>query len=278
MWNTLIVDPMTNALLLIYGMLGQNFGLAIIIFTIIVRMITHPLTAQQLKSTAALQDLQKTKKWQDIQKKYKDDREKLSQEQMKLYQEAGVSPFGSCLPTFIQFPVIIGLYQSIIGALSASPLQLLGFSNQLYKFAPDSFIYNIFPSPAEIVPLNSTFLWMDLGQPERLNVFGLAIPVLAIFVVITSFLQTKLMTPAPVGDGGQGAAMTQAMSLYFPLFIGYLTMTYASGLGLYFVISNLFGIAQYAALGRLDWKNLFSKKTAPEPTKKTRPKKKAGSR
>ncbi len=278
MWNTLIVDPMTNALLLIYGMLGQNFGLAIIIFTIIVRMITHPLTAQQLKSSAALQDLQKSKKWQDIQKKHKDDREKLSQEQMKLYQEAGVNPFGSCLPTFIQFPVIIGLYQSIIGALSASPLQLLGFSNQLYKFAPDSFIYNIFPSPAEIVPLNSTFLWMDLGQPERLNVFGLAIPVLAIFVVITSFLQTKLMTPAPVGDGGQGAAMTQAMSLYFPLFIGYLTMTYASGLGLYFVISNLFGIAQYAALGRLDWKNLFSKKTAPEPAKKTRPKKKAGSR
>ncbi|MEJ2265082.1 MAG: YidC/Oxa1 family membrane protein insertase, partial [Anaerolineales bacterium] len=68
MWDTLILNPMINALLLIYSFLGQNFGLSIIVFTILVRLITYPLTAQQLKSTQAMQELQKSKKWQDIQK------------------------------------------------------------------------------------------------------------------------------------------------------------------------------------------------------------------
>ena len=125
MWDLLIINPMVNTLLWIYSILIENFGLAIIVFTMLVRLITYPLTAKQMKSTSAMQDLQKSKKWQDIQKKYKDNREKLSQEQMKLYQEEGVSPFGSCLPTLIQFPVIIGLYQSIIRALAVTPIQLL---------------------------------------------------------------------------------------------------------------------------------------------------------
>ena len=174
MWNTIIVDPMTNALLFIYTILGQNFGLAIIIFTLVVRLITYPLTARQMKSTASLQDLQKSKKWQDIQDKYKNDREKLSKEQMALYKEAGVNPFGSCLPTLIQFPVIIGLYQAVISSLGSTPLQLVQFSRRLYDF---------FPNVSEIVPLKSQFLWMDLSQPERLFLPFLpdvGIPVLAV--------------------------------------------------------------------------------------------------
>ena len=91
MWNSIILNPMINSLLWIYSVLWQNFGLAIIIFTIVVRLITYPLTAQQMKSTRAMQDMQKSKKWQDIQKKYKNDREKLAQEQMRLYREAGMN-------------------------------------------------------------------------------------------------------------------------------------------------------------------------------------------
>ena len=256
MWNTLIVDPMTNALLFIYDLLGHgvgDFGWAILIFTVVVRFITYPLTASQLKSTQKLQELQKTKKWQDIQKKYKDDREKLAQEQMKLYQEMGVSPFGSCLPTLIQFPIIIGLYQAVISAMAATPLQLIDFTKRIYDF---------FPNVSELLPLNSRFLWMDLSQPERLFLpflpeFG--IPTLAILVVITSYLQTKLMTPMSTGDE-QSQAATRMMSLYMPLFIGWLAYSFPAGLAVYFVASNLVGIAQYAMMGRLDLSNLFSKK------------------
>lgn len=249
MWDTLILNPMINTLLWIYSILFENFGLAIIAFTILVRLITFPLTAQQIKSTQKMQDLQKSKKWQDMQKKFKDDKEKLSQEQMKLYKEEGVSPFGSCLPTLIQFPIIIGLYQAIIRSLAVTPIQLLDLSKHIYPFI----------NASALIPLNQEFLWMNLSMPEKdwgLTIAGFGIPMLAIIVVITSYLQTKLMTP-PTATPDQGAQMGRAMNLYMPLFMGYLAYTFSSGLALYFVASNLVGILQYGLMGRLDWRNLM---------------------
>ena len=248
LWNLIIINPMVNTLLWIYSILFNNFGLAIIVFTILIKAITYPLTAKQLKSTQAMQDLQKSKKWKDIQKKYKDNREKLSQEQMKLYQEEGVSPFGSCLPTLIQFPIIIGLYQAIIRSLAVTPIQLLALSGNLYTFA--------YFNAAALIPLNNQFLWMDLSQPERLNVAGIGIPILAIIVVITTYMQSKLMTP-PTQPGEQGEQMTQAMNLYMPFLMGWLAYSFSSGLALYFMTSNVFTIAQYGAMGRLNWQNLI---------------------
>src|SRR3990172_8219286 len=249
MWNTLILNPMINTLLVIYSVLGQNFGLAIIVFTILVRLITYPLTAQQMKSTHKMQELQKSKKWQDMQKKFKDDREKLSQEQMKLYKEMGVNPFGSCLPTLIQFPIIIGLYQAINQALPPAPTQLLNFTNHVYPFT----------NAASLIPLNSYFLWLDLSVPEKnfcIAIAGFTIPILAISVVVSTFFQSKLMPP-PSTTGDQGAGMTRAMNLYMPLFMGYLAYSFPSGLALYFVTSNLVGVLQYSLMGKLDWGNLI---------------------
>lgn len=262
MWNTLIIDPMVNVLLWIYTVLGSNFGLAIIVFTILIRLVTHPLTAQQMKSAQAMQEMQNSEKFKAIQKKYKDDREKLSQEQMKLYQELGINPLGSCLPLLIQFPIIIGLYQAVIRALAVTPIQLLDFSKHIYPFIDAS----------KLIPLNRTFLWMDLSQPERVNILGLGIPVLAILVLITTYLQSKMMTPTTSGGGGdQAAAMTKSMNLYMPLLMGYMAYTLASGLAVYFVVSNLVGIIQYGAMGRLNWRNILPsgvKKTTPTGAKK----------
>ena len=257
MWDALIIRPFINVLLLIYNLVG-NFGFAIILFTILIRLITHPLMAHQIKSAKAMQDLQSNKKWQAIQKKYENDKEKLASEQMKLYKELGVSPFSSCLPTLIQFPIIIGLYQSVIRTLASTPIELLNMLKQLYPG-----LFNV----AELIPLNSSFLWMELGQPERLNLdflpFG--IPVLAIIVVTTTFLQSKLMQGTTAAGGSdQAAAMSNMMNLYMPVLMGYMAITLASGLALYFVTSNLVGILQYSLLGRLDWKKLFSR----DPEKK----------
>lgn len=249
MWETLIINPMLNTLLLIYSWVGHNFGLAVILFTILVRLITHPLTAKQLKSSAAMQEMQKSKKWQDIQKKYKDDKEKLQQEQMKLYQEMGVNPFSSCLPILVQFPIMIGLYQAIMRALAVTPTQLLDLSRHIYPFV----------NATELIPLNSRFLWMDLSQPERLPLFGIGIPVLAIVVVITTYMQSKLITP-PSNPGDQGAQMAQTMNLTMPLFMGYIAYLYSSGLALYFVVGNIIGIVQYALMGKANWENLLPKK------------------
>jgi YidC/Oxa1 family membrane protein insertase len=252
MWDLLIINPMTNLLLWIYSVIG-GFGIAIIIFTILIRLLTYPLTAQQLKSAQSMQELQKSKKWTDLAKKYKDDKQKLQQEQMKLYQEMGINPLGSCLPTLIQFPIIIGLYQAIILALAVTPVQLLNLSSHIYPFV----------NAARLIPLDNQFLWMNLSQPERLIIPGLSfgIPILAIIVVVTTYFQSKVMTPA-TQPGDQGAQMTQAMNLYMPLLMGYLALTFASGLSLYFVASNLVSIIQYAAMGKANWRNLLPGKKA----------------
>jgi len=253
MWETLIIAPFTNVLLFIYDFIGNNFGIAIILFTILIRLLIYPLTISQMKGTQKMQDLQKDKRWIEMQTKYKNDKEKLAQEQMKLYQELGINPFGACLPTLIQFPLIIGLYQSLIRAMASTPTELLNLSKLIYPFI----------DMAAIIPLNNHFLWMDLAQPERLYLpflpnFG--IPVLAIVVVATTYLQSKLMTPPTANPNDQGAQMTKMMNLYMPFFMGYLAWTLASGLSLYFVISNLIGILQYALMGKLNWKNLLPKK------------------
>jgi YidC/Oxa1 family membrane protein insertase len=181
--------------------------------------------------------LQSNPKWKQIQEKYKgkENRDKLAQEQMKLYQELGINPFGACLPTLIQLPLIIAMYWAISRALAATPLQLLSFVRGL------SWVPNV----ADLIPLNSHFLWMDLGQPERLylDFLPIGIPVLAVVVLVTSYIQTKMMTPSNPND--QSAQMGKAMNLYMPILMAYISYIYSAGLALYFVTTNLLSIAQY---------------------------------
>ena len=250
MWETIIIQPMTNLLVLIYSQIQTvpgAFGWAIILFTIVIRVITWPLNAQQMKGAQAMQELQNDKEWKEIQKKYEKNREKLAEEQMRIYKERGINPFGSCLPTLIQFPIIIGLYQSIIRALAGTPLSLLQLSRSIYPFQ------NI----QDIIPLNSKFLWMDLGRPESIPLFGFAFPTLALIVAITTYVQAKLTMPASSNPNDQSAAVSKQMALMMPLMLGYFALTFASGLSVYFITSNLLGIAQYAMQGKANWRNLL---------------------
>jgi YidC/Oxa1 family membrane protein insertase len=192
--------------------------------------------------------LQNDEEWQAIQKKYAKDREKLAQEQMRVYREKGINPFSSCLPTLIQFPIIIALYQSIIRALASTPLELLKLSRSISL-----------PNVSELIPLNSSFLWMDLGRPEAVLIFGIGIPTLAIIVAITTYIQAKLTMPTSATPGDQSAAMSSMMSIYMPLLLGYFALTFASGLSVYFITSNILGIVQYAMQGKANWRNLLPK-------------------
>lgn len=259
MWELIIVQPLTNLLLWIYDALGHGphmFGLAIILFTVLIKLLTWPLNASQVKGAQAMQELQNDKDWQEIQKKYAKDREKLAQEQMRVYREKGINPFASCLPTLVQFPIIIGLYQAIIRALSVTPLDMLKLARTVY---PSQNVENI-------IPLNSTFLWMDLGSPESVQILGFALPTLAIIVALTTWLQTKLTMPATSNPNDQTAQMTRMMSIYMPLMLGWFALNFASGISVYFIISNIIGIVQYAATGRANWRNLLpggNKQTSP---------------
>ena len=257
MWDTIIIKPFINLLLWIYMLVG-NFGVAIILFTILTRVILYPLTAKQIKSSQAMQELQKDKRYLAIQEKFKGDKEKLAQEQMKLYQELKINPLSSCLPTLLQFPIIIGLYQALIQSIASAPLDLLKLIKHLYPG---------FLKVAELIPLKTHFLWMELGQPERLYIPGIdfGIPILTIIVVITTYISSKIIAPPQQpGANDQGAMMTKMMNLYMPILMGWLAYTLSSGLALYFVITNLIQILQYAITGRIYWDNVipWKKKTA----------------
>ena len=152
------------------------------------------------------------------------------------------------MPTLIQFHIIIALYQSIIRALGSTPLDLLRLSRSI----------NL-PNVSDLIPLNSKFFWMDLGRPESVAIFGLAIPTLALVVAITTYIQAKLTMPVSATPGDQSAAMSGMMSIYMPLLLGYFAITFASGLSIYFITSNILGIVQYAMQGKANWHNLIPK-------------------
>jgi len=225
MWNYLIVRPMINLLLVFYKFLGGETMFAVALLTFLFRMALMPLTLNQQKSVSKQQELQP--KLKAIQEKYKNDQERLAQEQMKLYREAGINPVGGCLPLLLQFPLMLGFYQAITRTLAASPLELLALPENIYRWIP---------SLSSLIPLKSSFLWLDLALPDPYYV-------MPILVGLTTFLQQKLITP-PSSDP-QAQAMSQQMMIMMPLMLGFISLNYASGLSIYFLISNLVGIAQY---------------------------------
>jgi YidC/Oxa1 family membrane protein insertase len=227
-------------------MLVKNFGIAIIIFTIVIKLITYPLTAKQLKSSMAMQDLQSDPAYKKMMAKYKDNKEKAAEMQMKVYKEKGINPFGSCLPTFIQFPIIIGLYQAIMRVMASTPLELVKLERIVYPFLDVN----------KILPIQNRFLWMDLGQPERVWIGTIGIPVLAILVLATTFIQSKIMQP-PTQENDQSAAMGNSMMMMMPFMMGWMAYQFSAGLALYFLISNITTVVQYAAMGWVDWSRII---------------------
>jgi YidC/Oxa1 family membrane protein insertase len=227
-WTLAILKPMLNALLWLYSILGHQFWLAIIVFTVVIRVIMTPLMLPQQRSAKKMQELQPRLK--ELQQKYGKDREALAREQSRLYKEAGVSPLGGCLPLLIQFPIWIGLYQSIIQTLGHQPLNLLGLSQSIYP---------AFSRLWTLVPLNRYFLGMDLSfTPQQLGGLTFALPVLVAF---TSWWQTKMMTPSGSSDP-QSASMNSSMTMMMPLMFGFFSLNFATGLSFYFIISNIIGI------------------------------------
>jgi YidC/Oxa1 family membrane protein insertase len=228
-WNLIIANPVLNVLVALSHILGGNFGLAIIILTVIVRLITWPLAKRQLNSTKALQSMQP--KIQVLQKKNGKNQQKLQQEMMKLYKEAGVNPLGCLWPMLVQFPIWIALYQAIMGALATTPENLLDLAQRLYSWDVVS----------QAIPLSSKFLWLDLGQPDPYFI-------LAIIVGGTMWIQQK-MTQAPSVDPRQEST-SRMMLLMMPLMFGFLTLMFPSGLALYWAVSNIITIVtQYFFTG-----------------------------
>lgn len=228
-WDLIILNPMLNGLIALSAVFGGSFGLAIIALTIIVRLILLPLTLKQLHSTRILQTMQP--KIQELQKKYGKNQRKLQQEMMKLYKEAGVNPLGCIWPMLLQFPVWIALYQSIMRALATTPESLLDLFHHLYSSEV----------VAQAIPLNSHFLWLNLGFPDGTLI-------LAVIVGGSMWVQQKMVT-APSLDPRQ-QSMNSMMLLMMPFMFALFTLMFPSGLALFWAVSNVIGIGiQYKVTG-----------------------------
>ena len=223
LWDLLFVNPITNALVILNNIFLSNFGVAIIIFTILMRLLTMPLTLRQIRSSRALSALQP--KMQELQKKYKDPKRR-QEETMKLYREAGVNPLGCLLPMLVQFPIWIALYNALRITVGGTPESIVSLSQRLY---PWSYI-------EQAVPLETDFLWMDLGQPDTSLI-------LAFIVFASTYVQQRLATPPTTDPRTQST--NQMMLWMMPLMFAFFTLQVPSGLGVYWGMSNIIGVVMY---------------------------------
>jgi YidC/Oxa1 family membrane protein insertase len=204
------LEPLTRFfhwfLMFLYGFI-PNYGVAIIILTVMVRVVTLPIMQKQMKSMERMRELQPRLK--EIQEQHKENRQRQSEEQMKLYKEEGVNPLGGCLPMLLQFPVFIGLFYALQSTIAL-------------RHAP-------------------FMLWItDLSAPEELFIIpGLEVPVRVLPIVMgASMLIQQRMTPMTGMDPVQARMMTTVM----PLMMTVLFYQFPSGLVLYWMISNFLGI------------------------------------
>ena len=228
LWNALIFDPMLNSLIILYTFLGNNFGLTIIVFTLIVNIIMLPLRLKQIRSTKKLAVL--GPRLQAIQKKYANDSQRRGQETMRIYKEEGISPLGRLGPLVIQMPIWISLYWCIYALIPTFPENFASLTSHMY----DSLGFL-----DTAIPLNSTFLGLDLGQPVAL---------FALFVGGSMWVLQKMSMMESTDPRQQ---QTQKMMLWMmPFMFGFLCLQFPSGLSMYWMTSNLVGIAvQYFVAG-----------------------------
>lgn len=220
-FNKTLYQPLFNALIILYQYLpGNDFGVAVILLTIFIRMVFYPLGAQAIKSQKNLARLEP--KLKEIQTKHKNNREQLARATMELYQKEKINPFSGCLPLLIQLPILIALYQVFWKGLQ--PEQM-------------SYLYGFVAPPGQIDP--TFFNALNLSQPSI---------IFAILAGATQFLQTKMVTPKTSQTKAKAAdffQLFQKQALYFfPLFTAFILLKLPSALGLYWIANNLFSICQ----------------------------------
>ncbi len=213
-WFDIIAKPALSLLNLLYGFV-HNYGLAIILVTIIFKLLLWPVTQKGMKSMKTMQKIKP--KMTKLQEKYKNDKERLNQEMIKMYRTYKVNPIGGCLPMLAQIPLFFALYKVLLQSIEL-------------RHAP-------------------FMLWItDLSAPDRLYMgFDIpylgGIPVLTLLMGGSMFLQQK-MTPAPL-DATQAKVM-----LFMPVLFTFMFINFSSGLVLYWFINNLLSIAQQYLINR----------------------------
>ena len=242
-----ILDPLYNSLGTLlawfYGIV-PSYGVAIMLLTVAVRIITLPLTAKQARSQQQMQRVAPELK--RLQAKYKHDKQKLNEEMMRFYKENHVNPLGGCLPVLIQAPVLIVLYRLILDLTAKPDPKHIPRSSALFESLKES--------------AGTMVSWgIDLAQSAAEVSGSDKFPYLLLVaaVVATGYLQQKQLTArvSPENVNPQMAMMTKI----FPVMFGFISFTIPAGVVVYFLVSNIWQIGQQAVL--------FRNQPVPEPAK-----------
>ncbi|MCI7248489.1 MAG: YidC/Oxa1 family membrane protein insertase [Clostridiales bacterium] len=212
---TVIAKPLLWILELLYGLIG-NYGIAIIVLTLIVKLCLYPLYIKQTKSMAKMSTVQP--KMQALQNRYANDKEMLNVKMAELYKEEGFNPMSGCLPMIIQMPIIMGLF-----ALLRNPLMYMDEESSSMIFA-----------------FHEKFLWIDdLSQPDKW-----ILPIIAGVATFIAFTMNRLLQDNGGADAQaqQMNSMMKMMQYIFPLMILWLARTYPSGLSVYWAVSQIIQI------------------------------------
>lgn len=228
LYTTLIYQPIFNVLVFIYNTLpNHDMGLSIIILTVLIKVVLHPLTHKQLMAQRSMQEMQP--KLNALKAKYKDDKQGMMQEQMKLFKEHKVNPLASCLPVLVQLPVLIAVYRVFFSGLNTESLK---------------YVYIFVGNPGQ---LNTTFLGLFSLDAHNIP--------LAVIAAGLQFIQAKMMmTKRPpkvpgAKDEDFAAIMSQQMLLIMPIITLLIGSRLPAGVVLYWTIYNFITIVQqYIAL------------------------------
>jgi len=221
-FNIVLYQPLINALILLYTYLpGKDLGMAIIVFTVLIKLILSPLSLKSIRSQRALSRLQP--KLKEIQQKYKNDREAQSKALMELYQKEKVNPLSGCLPLLLQLLVLIALYQVFLKGLNPEVLK-----ESLYSFVP-------YPGKIHL-----TLFWkIPLEHPKANLVF-------AFLASVLQFIQTKVGIVETKEQKQDFSTMFQNQMLYFfPVLTFFIIWKLGSVIGLYWIVSTIFSIGEH---------------------------------
>ncbi len=207
-----IAEPLGWLLSFLYGFIN-NYGITIIIFTIIVKMCLYPLYIKQTKSMARMSEVQP--KMMALQRKYANDKETLNIKMAELYKEEKFNPMGGCLPMLIQMPIIMGLF-----ALLRNPMAYMT-NNDTMLFA-----------------VHEEFLWiMDLSQPDKW-----VLPILAGIATFIAFSMNQQQQEEATGTAAQMNGMMKMMKYIFPIMIVWMGRSFPSGLAVYWALGQIMQI------------------------------------
>jgi YidC/Oxa1 family membrane protein insertase len=249
LWNALLVHPLIN-LLVLADYFIHDFGLAVVIVTVAIRLALFPVFRSQVRSSRAMQELAPA--LNDIKKKYGKDRAQLQQEQMKLYKERGISPLGGCLPMLVFFPVLFAMYAAFqqVGGLSGAHALT---AEQLRDTVMWPFLrFTVADLPADAT-IDLTAHWLpwvsNLAQPDHLFFSFIGpLPIISALLQLVASVQALPRNPPQTDDPTQRTM--QSMTYYLPLITVVFFKDLAAGVFIYYITTTIFQlIQQYFVMG-----------------------------